>query len=174
MEHLLAVANSYHEPEAREEDTGSPKVWLPAHDHLESPEAAVEFLGRSGVRLNERPQARHLAELQEIRAAARALVDSRRAYERRTARLLERVRFQLDAGGTLRPVRTGWDGFVDGLLVPLVELREHADRLKCCDNEQCQWLFIDHSKNRSRQWCESATCGNRQRVRRFRHRLGAA
>jgi hypothetical protein len=174
MQHLLAVANSYHEPEAREEDTGSPRIWLPAHDHLESADAALEFLARNGVRLNERPQPRHLDQLRQIRQAARTLVESPRAYERRTARMLAPVRFQLDAAGHLRPIRSGWDGFVDGLLVPLVELREHADRLKQCDNEQCQWLFIDQSKNRSRHWCESASCGNRQRVRRFRHRLGAA
>jgi CGNR zinc finger protein len=173
LERLLAVANSYHEPEARDPGSGEGMPWLPAHDHLDDAETAVAFLGRSGVRAHESPNARQLATLREIRAAARSLVRNPRAYERRTGRLLADAHFQLDADGRLRPVRSGWDGFVDSLLPPLVELRDHAQRLKMCENDQCRWLFIDRSKNHSRQWCESATCGNRQRVRRFRERLGS-
>jgi hypothetical protein len=174
IEHLLAVANSYHEPEARDEGSADGPQWLPAHDHLDSPDTAIEFLRRKGVGISSAPQPRHLERLREIRAAARALVANRRSYERRTARLLAQARFRVDSSGALHPVRRGWDGLVDGLLLPLVELRDHAPRLKVCDNDQCRWLFLDHSKNRSRQWCESATCGNRQRVRRFRRRLEAA
>src|SRR5438045_7090514 len=128
LELLRAVANSYHEREAREEWSTDGARWLPAHDHLETSETALDFLHRSGVRLSAAPQARHLARLREIRAAARALVENRRSYERRTARLLSPIRFRLDTGGGLRPIRTGWDGFVDGLLPSLVELRDHAER----------------------------------------------
>ena len=174
LDQLLAVANSYHEPEARDSgDAGGPR-WLPAHDHLDGAEAALEFLGRSGINLDEAPAARHLARLREIRSAARALVDDPAAYERSTARLLSDVEFRLDAHGRLSSGGHGWDGFTDSLLPALVELRDHADRLKVCDNDQCRWLFIDRSKNHSRQWCESASCGNRQRVRRFRERAGSA
>jgi predicted RNA-binding Zn ribbon-like protein len=174
LEYLRAVANSYHEPEARDEGWADGPRWLPAHDHLDDAVSAMEFFQRSGIRMAEAPQARHLERLREIRAAARALVGNRRAYERRTARLLARARFRVDGAGRLLPTRKGWDGLIDGLLLPLVELRDHAARLKVCDNDQCRWLFIDQSKNRSRQWCESASCGNRQRVRRFRRRLEAA
>ena len=66
-----------------------------------------------------------------------------------------------------------WDGLIAGLLVSLVELRDQTPRLKVCANDQCRWLFLDHSKNRSRQWCGAATCGNRSRVRRFRSRQEA-
>jgi predicted RNA-binding Zn ribbon-like protein len=37
------------------------------------------------------------------------------------------------------------------------------DRLKICPN--CEWLFIDKSKNRSRNWCDMAVCGNRAKAR---------
>lgn len=174
LEHLLAVANSYHEPEAHDEGSTDGVRWLPAHDHLDGAGTALEFLGRNGVHLRESPSTRHLERLREIRAAARSLATNARAYERRTARLLADAQFQLDARGRLSPVRGGWDGFVDSLLPPLVELRDHAGRLKLCENDQCRWVFLDRSKNRSRQWCESATCGNRQRVRRFRDRLGGS
>lgn len=52
------------------------------------------------------------------------------------------------------------------------ELLEHGplDRLKICPADDCAWLFLDLSKNRSRQWCSMATCGNAAKVRRFRQR----
>jgi predicted RNA-binding Zn ribbon-like protein len=36
-------------------------------------------------------------------------------------------------------------------------------RLKLCPN--CEWLFIDRSKNRSRTWCDMTVCGNRAKAR---------
>lgn len=44
------------------------------------------------------------------------------------------------------------------------------DRLKECPADDCGWLFVDLSKNRSRQWCSMATCGNTAKVKRFRER----
>jgi predicted RNA-binding Zn ribbon-like protein len=42
---------------------------------------------------------------------------------------------------------------------------DDRDRLKQCPGEQCGWLFLDESSNRSRRWCDSRLCGNRARVR---------
>lgn len=52
------------------------------------------------------------------------------------------------------------------------ELLEHGplDRIKECPADKCGWLFVDMSKNRSRQWCSMATCGNAAKVKRFRER----
>jgi predicted RNA-binding Zn ribbon-like protein len=36
-------------------------------------------------------------------------------------------------------------------------------RMKICPN--CEWLFIDRSKNKSRAWCDMAVCGNRAKAR---------
>lgn len=45
------------------------------------------------------------------------------------------------------------------------------ERIKICDNKDCLWIFYDHSKNKSRKWCEGGTgCGNLMKVRRFRKR----
>ncbi|HET9420797.1 MAG TPA: CGNR zinc finger domain-containing protein [Nocardioides sp.] len=44
--------------------------------------------------------------------------------------------------------------------------REDAGRLRQCQASDCGWLFLDHTKNRSRVWCSSADCGNRSRARR--------
>ena len=43
-------------------------------------------------------------------------------------------------------------------------------RLKACRSETCRWAFIDNARNRSRQWCDMALCGNRQKARNFREK----
>ena len=49
------------------------------------------------------------------------------------------------------------------------------ERVRQCAAQECGWLFLDHSRNRSRRWCEMRTCGNRDKVRRFyRRELGAS
>jgi predicted RNA-binding Zn ribbon-like protein len=45
---------------------------------------------------------------------------------------------------------------------------QQPDRLKICPN--CQWLFLDRSRNRSRAWCDMAVCGNRAKASRHYHR----
>lgn len=46
--------------------------------------------------------------------------------------------------------------------------RPEPDRLKICPN--CQWLFLDRSRNRSRAWCDMAVCGNRVKANRHYRR----
>ena len=41
-------------------------------------------------------------------------------------------------------------------------------RLSAC--QECRWLFLDTSRNRRRQWCDPADCGNRARQRRHYER----
>lgn len=45
-----------------------------------------------------------------------------------------------------------------------------AERVKECATDNCNWLFLDASKNRSRKWCEMSECGNRAKARRHYHR----
>src|SRR6185503_514632 len=42
------------------------------------------------------------------------------------------------------------------------------DRVRTCAAAACAWLFLDTTKNRARRWCDMKTCGNREKVRRFR------
>lgn len=37
---------------------------------------------------------------------------------------------------------------------------------ECADDRGCGWLFLDTSRNRSRQWCNMESCGNRAKARR--------
>jgi predicted RNA-binding Zn ribbon-like protein len=43
-------------------------------------------------------------------------------------------------------------------------------RVKRCGDPACGWLFLDASHRQNRQWCSTADCGNRARVRRFYER----
>ena len=43
---------------------------------------------------------------------------------------------------------------------------EELGRLKECAQEDCRWLFLDLSKNRSRRWCTMEQCGNRAKAKR--------
>jgi predicted RNA-binding Zn ribbon-like protein len=44
---------------------------------------------------------------------------------------------------------------------------EQWDRVKECTSNTCTYLFIDSSRNRTRKWCDMATCGNRAKAHRF-------
>lgn len=44
-------------------------------------------------------------------------------------------------------------------------------RLRRCPGAECGWVFLDTSRNRSRQWCSMRVCGNRAKARNFRRRL---
>ncbi len=47
-------------------------------------------------------------------------------------------------------------------------------RVRCCDNPECRYLFLDDSKAGSRRWCTMSTCGNRAKAHRHyaRRRAG--
>ena len=50
---------------------------------------------------------------------------------------------------------------------------EDTTRVKECGTDNCNWLFLDTSKNRSRRWCDMKECGNREKARRhYRRKKG--
>ena len=87
------------------------------------------------------------------------------------------------------PVALGWDGTApvltttdDGVLggLALVAVSAHETvatgewgRLKICSFDECEWAYVDRSKNRSRHYCEFG-CGNKLKTRAYRARRRAA
>jgi predicted RNA-binding Zn ribbon-like protein len=78
-------------------------------------------------------------------------------------------------------LRAGWSGIdasLEGPMWPVVWdalqllLSPEADRLRVCGGQDCGWVYVDHSRNGRRRWCEMGTCGttakNRRRGRRPR------
>jgi predicted RNA-binding Zn ribbon-like protein len=49
-------------------------------------------------------------------------------------------------------------------------ISEDVDRVKRCASDECGWLFLDTSRNRSRRWCSMESCGNRMKARRHYRR----
>jgi predicted RNA-binding Zn ribbon-like protein len=95
----------------------------------------------------------------------------------------------LDEALAALPVRLGWADGVPTLAptgsgVPAalarigVAAHEAAAaglwwRLKICRYDECEWAYYDHSKNRSRNYCEY-NCGNKLKTRAYRARQKAA
>ncbi len=44
---------------------------------------------------------------------------------------------------------------------------DKLDRICECPGENCGWLFMDLSRNRSRKWCSMKDCGNVVKARRY-------
>ena len=77
----------------------------------------------------------------------------------------------------VEPRRPATAADLDAVLALRPRLRE-ADRLRRCEAPGCEAVFVDLSKNRSRRYCDTGNCGNRQHVaayrqRRYRDRLAA-
>ena len=60
------------------------------------------------------------------------------------------------------------DGFIGRLAVQAATLLTSPDlaRLKVCGTPDCDWLFIDTSKNGRRRWCQMNVCGAREKAKR--------
>jgi predicted RNA-binding Zn ribbon-like protein len=71
---------------------------------------------------------------------------------------------------SLRIARSGWDTTLANLAASFAQtlVEKQQRRLKICQNQECRWIFVDGTKGHVRRWCNDATCGNRERVRRAR------
>ena len=76
-------------------------------------------------------------------------------------------RYGLDFGdaaaGADLPGRVAWS------MLDLLR-SDRLPSLKRCPAHGCGWLFLDTTRNRSRRWCDMASCGNRAKAERFRRR----
>lgn len=70
----------------------------------------------------------------------------------------------------LVPVRYDWAWIVSRIAASLADTLTQFDRerIKICANDGCRWAFYDVTKGKTRRWCNTRTCGNRDRVRRAR------
>lgn len=83
-------------------------------------------------------------------------------------------RLEVDASGDphLAPVEAGGGEALAELVA--IALRSAGDgtwaRMKACRKASCGWVFYDHSRNRSSNWCSMAICGNREKTAGYRRR----
>ncbi|OLC16970.1 MAG: hypothetical protein AUH32_00080 [Actinobacteria bacterium 13_1_40CM_66_12] len=87
-----------------------------------------------------------------------------------------RARFGADGKARLEPDSGGVAGAMGRMVAAVFTAMadENWSRLKLCGSPTCRWAFYDQSRNHSSRWCTMASCGNRQKARRFRQRAKAA
>jgi predicted RNA-binding Zn ribbon-like protein len=72
--------------------------------------------------------------------------------------------------GPVSPERPEWAAALDAVRLLTTDA---VERVRECGDDQCGWLFIDTSRNRSRRWCTMEGCGNRNKARSFYRRNAA-
>jgi predicted RNA-binding Zn ribbon-like protein len=126
---------------------------------------------RRAVRLREAVYriGRALIEGGPPREAELGILDRELREARQHQRLVAR-RQRLDCGWVPSPDRLDRVLWPIALSAASVFGSEEVRRLKQCGGASCGWLFLDTTRNHSRQWCRMADCGNVAKVRRFRKR----
>jgi predicted RNA-binding Zn ribbon-like protein len=83
-----------------------------------------------------------------------------------------RARFGADGRARLEPDARGIEGALGRIVAAVFASvgEEEWTRLKLCGSQSCRRVFYDHSRNHSSRWCAMASCGNRQKAKRFRQR----
>ena len=166
LERLIGLVNT-NEPQA-------------AQDQLRGPEETRSWLLAQGFEVGELGDddwAAIVAFREGVRAAAAANngydVDTDAVAALRQA--IDRLRFTIRAtvDTSLKVTATTPGGQP---LAPLVGtlMAAQADgswaRVKACARDSCRWLFYDTTRNRSRTWCTSTTCGSREKAKRYYRR----
>jgi predicted RNA-binding Zn ribbon-like protein len=152
-------------------------------DEIASPEALSAWLGAHDLPVAA-PTDADVATFRDAREALRALMLANNGAPRdpaAVARLNEladsvhmRLRFGDDS--TLEPAGDGLQAALGTLIATVHASMEEGTwpRLKACRDDNCQWAFYDHSRNRSGTWCSMEVCGNRAKARTFRARKASS
>jgi len=151
---------------------------------LRDPETARRWLLDSGLITPEATiDEAELAELVELRARVRSLIDANLTGEQDRAanEALSRV-----AAAHPVPLKVSPEGemtldvepaaSIDELIAQMIGIVFEAQvdgtfpRLKVCAADDCRWAFYDASRNRGGTWCQMEVCGNREKNRTYRAR----
>lgn len=142
---------------------------------------------RAGRAVEKQPRLaeRRLSEAKTLRECIFNIFDAERLGHHPDAAALERVNSGIVETAALRKITRiddgyawTWDTAADPIGAALGRIAVSAADLlassrrplvKTCRAENCAWLFVDDTKNRSRVWCDMAVCGNRAKARRYSH-----
>ena len=147
------------------DDPNTLKAWLVAKGLLD------------GSQRVEAPDLKHAVALREAIRAVIGANSGSRVYPVDIATLNEaaaasglRMRFGADGKPRLEPEATGVVGAMGRIVATMYAAMEDEtwQRLKPCTSPSCRWAYYDRSKNQSSRWCTMASCGNREKARRFR------
>ena len=150
-------------------------------EELSSPATLRDWLAGRGLLASKAAVSRgDLSQAVALREAIRALVASNNdcGEDPSAAAVLDDVavraglRLRFDCSGEVHAEATAKG--VDGALGQIVAAVHAAmtdgswSRLKACARDECRWVYVDASRNRSKRWCSMEVCGNREKARTFR------
>jgi predicted RNA-binding Zn ribbon-like protein len=147
-----------------------------SEDQLRGPEEARSWLEAEGFavgKLSRDDWAAIIAFREGVRAAAAANngygvdADAVAALGRAVDRLRFTVRATPDASlevASASPAGRALSPLVGALMAAQAD--GSWARVKACARDTCRWLFYDTTRNKSRTWCTSTTCGSREKARR--------
>ena len=167
LEHLRGFLNTYEVEEDSDLGPQEMSVWFRDRKLLE-PGEQLSAADRQRV-VDFREALRDVLEIEHLHqreAAALALLNETAERSPLT------VRFESSDSAILVPLKPGVDGAIARLLgIAFASIEQGTwPRLKTCKRHDCRWVFYDHSRNRSSNWCSMEVCGNRTKVERFRNR----
>jgi predicted RNA-binding Zn ribbon-like protein len=154
---------------------------LEGRDRIKGPNTLQAWLVANHLLEEGRPvdeaDVRHAIALREAMRAVIGANSGQTVYPVDTATLNEaatasrlRMRFTADGRPRLEPEIAGVVGAMGRLVAKLyVAMQDEGwAQLKLCGSQECRWAFFDRSRNHSSRWCTMASCGNREKARRFR------
>jgi predicted RNA-binding Zn ribbon-like protein len=155
-------------------------------DHLEDTTWIEQFLTRWDLAQALGPEPLDVAQLVELRALLRRMVED---VERngqpgnedmaafnavlRAVPVYRQLARQDDTYQVyLKPLSSNNNSLLAEIAASAAELLTQYNwrRVKVCHNDGCRWAFYDETRGNNRRWCNDLTCGNRDKVRRFRAR----
>jgi predicted RNA-binding Zn ribbon-like protein len=151
-------------------DPNTLNAWLVARELIESGQTLTEADLKHAIAVREA-----IRGVIGVNSGGRAYpLDIATLNEAATASRL-RARFGADGKARLEPEAGGVAGAMGRMVAALFAAVGDEDwsRLKLCGSQTCRWAFYDRSRNHSSRWCTMATCGNRQKAKRFRERAKA-
>jgi len=174
---FLNTAENWHAPEINE--------LLPGFEDWLTWTRAAGLPATAGVTVSRPVAAQFMRELRAFRTDLRALLRaglSGTCLNSSSLQSLNRHWQRANAAREIRAAGAGvryewrrsvpaWECAFHAVVLSAVELLTDPDRLARvheCPGETCGWFFFDSTRNGSRHWCSMKTCGNVDKVRRFR------
>jgi len=155
----------------------------PGVEELEGPDQLRDWLAeRALLKPGDRVTARDHREAIDLRTSLRAVLavhdgaelapEELSAINDAVARYPLTIAFGPEANPRIAPADPGVGGALGEIMAGVVIAISNGtwSRLKSCARESCQWVFYDHSKNRSKRWCSMTVCGNRTKTKTYRER----
>ena len=122
-----------------------------------------------------------LDQARRLREALRVLAEANAGYEIDPQALAAVNEIAVEAAFTLQfgPQNASLEPRAHGVAAALGRLLATVatgmsdgswSRMKACRADTCRWVFYDHSRNRSGNWCSMRVCGNREKAKTYRRR----